>query len=85
MRNLEEMYDQLRSEYESIKCSAIQPANNLFSRAQPDPFASPANMMDNRDSMKKGNPILFIRNRYGNINISYLTFFQKKQKDRGES
>ncbi|KAJ9560638.1 hypothetical protein OSB04_005798 [Centaurea solstitialis] len=53
MRKLEEMYDQLRSEYESIKRSAIQPANNFFSRAEPDLFASPANMMDSRDSMRK--------------------------------
>ncbi|KAJ9560770.1 hypothetical protein OSB04_005930 [Centaurea solstitialis] len=52
-RKLEEMYDQLRGEYESIKRSAIQPANNFFSRAQPDPFDSPANMMDNRNSMRK--------------------------------
>nr|XP_043622886.1 E3 ubiquitin-protein ligase CCNB1IP1 homolog isoform X2 [Erigeron canadensis] len=53
-RKLDEMYDQLRSEYESIKRSAIQPANNFFSRTEPDLFASPANMMDNRDAMRKG-------------------------------
>uniref|UniRef100_A0A0E0CID3 RING-type domain-containing protein n=1 Tax=Oryza meridionalis TaxID=40149 RepID=A0A0E0CID3_9ORYZ len=35
-RKLDEMYDQLRSEYESAKRSAIQPANNYFPRAQPD-------------------------------------------------
>ncbi|KAI3746072.1 hypothetical protein L6452_08492 [Arctium lappa] len=52
-RKLDEMYDQLRSEYESVKRSAIQAANNFFSGAEPDLFASPANMMDNRDSMRK--------------------------------
>ncbi|KAI0492120.1 hypothetical protein KFK09_026385 [Dendrobium nobile] len=40
------MYDQLRSEYESVKRSAIQPPNNFFPRAEPDIFA---NMIDNRD------------------------------------
>ncbi|CAH1450012.1 unnamed protein product [Lactuca virosa] len=55
-RKLDEMYDQLRSEYESVKRSAIQPANNFFSRGSGDSdlFASPANMMDNRDPMRKG-------------------------------
>nr|KAJ0190242.1 hypothetical protein LSAT_V11C800400850 [Lactuca sativa] len=49
-RKLDEMYDQLRSEYESVKRSAIQPANNFFSRGgDSDLFSSPANMMDNRD------------------------------------
>ncbi|KAL8209057.1 hypothetical protein R6Q57_008469 [Mikania cordata] len=52
-RKLDEMYDQLRSEYESVKRSAIQPANNFFSRTDHDFFASPANMMDNRDPMRK--------------------------------
>ena len=51
-RKLDEMYDQLRSEYESVKRSAIQPANNFFSRGgDSDLFSSPANMMDNRDQM----------------------------------
>lgn len=54
------MYDQLRSEYESVKRSAIQPANNFFNRAEPDLFATPANMMDNRDTLRKGNPLLFL-------------------------
>ncbi|KAF8391165.1 hypothetical protein HHK36_023466 [Tetracentron sinense] len=52
-RKLDEMYDQLRSEYESMKRSAIQPASNFYSRAEPDLFASPANMMDNRDPLRK--------------------------------
>ncbi|OMO92573.1 putative DNA binding protein [Corchorus olitorius] len=53
-RKLDEMYDQLRSEYESMKRSAIQPANNFFARNEPDLFSNPAaNMMDNRDSIRK--------------------------------
>ncbi|KAJ6416917.1 hypothetical protein OIU84_002743 [Salix udensis] len=54
-RKLDEMYDQLRSEYESNKRSAIQPANNFFSRNDPDLFSNPAaTMMDNRDPIRKG-------------------------------
>ncbi|KAA8524036.1 hypothetical protein F0562_010533 [Nyssa sinensis] len=53
-RKLDEMYDQLRSEYESMKRSAIQPANNFYSRAEPDLFSTPANMMNNRDPIRKG-------------------------------
>ncbi|KAJ6377492.1 hypothetical protein OIU76_026461 [Salix suchowensis] len=53
-RKLDEMYDQLRSEYESNKRSAIQPANNFFSRNEPDLFSNPAaTMMDNRDPIRK--------------------------------
>ncbi|XP_057474413.1 E3 ubiquitin-protein ligase CCNB1IP1 homolog isoform X1 [Actinidia eriantha] len=51
-RKLDEMYDQLRSEYESMKRSAIQPANNFYSRAEPDLFSNPTNMMDNRDPIR---------------------------------
>uniref|UniRef100_A0A6N2LI90 RING-type domain-containing protein n=1 Tax=Salix viminalis TaxID=40686 RepID=A0A6N2LI90_SALVM len=40
-RKLDEMYDQLRSEYESNKRSAIQPANNFFSRNDPDLLDGP--------------------------------------------
>ncbi|ERN14150.1 E3 ubiquitin-protein ligase CCNB1IP1 homolog isoform X2 [Amborella trichopoda] len=50
-RKLDEMYDLLRSEYESMKRSAIQPANNFFQRSEHDLFASPANLMDNRDPL----------------------------------
>ncbi|CAI9278082.1 unnamed protein product [Lactuca saligna] len=51
-RKLDEMYDQLRSEYDSVKRSAIQPANNFFSRGgDSDLFSSPTNMMDNRDQI----------------------------------
>ncbi|MQL85993.1 hypothetical protein Taro_018519 [Colocasia esculenta] len=52
-RKLDEMYDQLRSEYESLKRSAIQPAGGFFQRAEPDLFTSPANIMDNRDSLRQ--------------------------------
>ncbi|XP_059277222.1 E3 ubiquitin-protein ligase CCNB1IP1 homolog isoform X2 [Lycium ferocissimum] len=52
-RKLDEMYDQLRDEYESVKRSAIQP-KNFFSRTEPDLFANNANMMDNRVHMGKG-------------------------------
>ncbi|XP_019194553.1 PREDICTED: E3 ubiquitin-protein ligase CCNB1IP1 homolog isoform X2 [Ipomoea nil] len=52
-RKLDEMYDQLRSEYESVKRSTIQPANNFYSRAEPDLFSNTASMMDNRDSLRK--------------------------------
>ncbi|PIA25937.1 hypothetical protein AQUCO_10200005v1 [Aquilegia coerulea] len=56
-RKLDEMYDQLRSEYDSVKRSAIQPAGNFFSRAEPDLFASPANIMDNRDPLRQDRSI----------------------------
>ncbi|KAK9132312.1 hypothetical protein Scep_011840 [Stephania cephalantha] len=49
-RKLDEMYDQLRSECESMKRSAIQPSN-LFSRPEPGLFSSHADMMDNRDPL----------------------------------
>lgn len=54
-RKLDEMYDQLRSEYESTKRSAIQPAGNFYPRNEPDLFSNPANVMDNRDPTRKGN------------------------------
>ncbi|XP_010479915.1 PREDICTED: E3 ubiquitin-protein ligase CCNB1IP1 homolog isoform X3 [Camelina sativa] len=55
-RKLDEMYDQLRSEYESVKRTAIQPANNFYPRHQePDFFSNPAvNMMENREPIRKG-------------------------------
>ncbi|CAN6246412.1 unnamed protein product [Urochloa humidicola] len=49
-RKLDEMYDKLRSEYDSLKRSAIQPANNLFPRGQQDLFAGMPNMMDNNSN-----------------------------------
>ncbi|XVF18489.1 hypothetical protein REPUB_Repub11eG0026100 [Reevesia pubescens] len=55
-KKLNEMYDQLRSEYESMKRSAIQPANNFYSRNEPDLFSNPAaSMMDSRDPIRKDN------------------------------
>lgn len=54
-RKLDEMYDQLRSEYESMKRSAIQPAGTFYTRNESDLFANDANMMDNRDTTRKGN------------------------------
>ncbi|XP_056847794.1 E3 ubiquitin-protein ligase CCNB1IP1 homolog isoform X2 [Raphanus sativus] len=55
-RKLDEMYDQLRSEYESVKRTSIQPANNFYSRHQePDFFSNqPVNMMENREPTRKG-------------------------------
>ncbi|XP_010552137.1 PREDICTED: E3 ubiquitin-protein ligase CCNB1IP1 homolog isoform X2 [Tarenaya hassleriana] len=53
-RKLDEMYDQLRTEYESVKRSAIQPVSNFYPRNEPDFFSNPAvNMMDNRDPIRK--------------------------------
>lgn len=52
-RKLDEMYDQLRSEYESVKRSAIQPANNFFSRTEHDLLSNPPNMMEYRDPIRK--------------------------------
>lgn len=49
------MYDQLRGEYESIKRSAIQPKSNFYQRNEPDLFVNPANLMDNREAVRKGN------------------------------
>lgn len=53
------MYDQLRNEYDSVKRTAIQPSN-FFSRAEPDLFANPANITDNRDNMRKGNSFFYL-------------------------
>ncbi|PKU76865.1 E3 ubiquitin-protein ligase CCNP1IP1 [Dendrobium catenatum] len=52
-RKLEDMYDQLRGEYESMKRSAIQPVSNFFPRTQPDLFSSMANMIDSRDPTRQ--------------------------------
>ncbi|WVZ77202.1 hypothetical protein U9M48_025096 [Paspalum notatum var. saurae] len=53
-RKVDEMYDQLRTEYESAKRSAVQPANNYLARPQPDPFAGIPNMMDGGDPLGQG-------------------------------
>ncbi|XP_022575132.1 E3 ubiquitin-protein ligase CCNB1IP1 homolog isoform X1 [Brassica napus] len=54
-RKLDGMYDQLRSEYESVKRTAIQPANNFYPRQQEPEFFSnpPFNMMENREPTPK--------------------------------
>ncbi|KAJ3683640.1 hypothetical protein LUZ60_013867 [Juncus effusus] len=72
-RKLDEMYDQLRGEYDSMKRSAIQPANhahnnnnnnnNFFARQDPDLFSS-INMTGKREEIwpqapKKRNPSPF--------------------------
>ncbi|KAJ1380631.1 putative E3 ubiquitin-protein ligase [Sesbania bispinosa] len=56
-RKLDEMYDQLRSEFESVKRSAIQPASNFYSRNEPDLFSNPPNIMDERENGRKGRPV----------------------------
>jgi E3 ubiquitin-protein ligase CCNP1IP1 len=54
------MYDQLRNEYDSMKRSAIEPANNFFSRNEPDLFSNhAATMMDNRNPIWKGKDFHF--------------------------
>lgn len=58
-RKLEEMYDQLKSEYESMKRSAIQPADSFYTRVEPDLFSSPATMVRSRDATRKGSSVLF--------------------------
>ncbi|GFZ05062.1 RING/U-box superfamily protein [Actinidia rufa] len=52
-RKLDEMYDQLRTEYESVKRSAIQPASNFYSRPETNLFSNPPTMMDSRDPIRK--------------------------------
>lgn len=54
-RKLDEMYDQLRNEYESLKRSAHQPANNYLARPQPELFAGMPNMMDGGNHLRQGN------------------------------
>ena len=54
------MYDQLRNEYDSMKRSAVQPPNNLFSRNEPDLFANhAATMLDSRNPIWKGKDVHF--------------------------
>ncbi|KAG8502385.1 hypothetical protein CXB51_000450 [Gossypium anomalum] len=70
-RKVDEMYDQLRSKYQSLKRSTIQQANNLYARNEPDLFTNPAtNMMDSRDPIRKGNHILLLTS--SNNKIAYL-------------
>ncbi|XP_042028727.1 E3 ubiquitin-protein ligase CCNB1IP1 homolog isoform X2 [Salvia splendens] len=49
-RKLDDMYDQARNEIESMKRSAIQPANNFFTRPEANMFSEP----DRRDSIRTG-------------------------------
>ncbi|VAI57159.1 unnamed protein product [Triticum turgidum subsp. durum] len=53
-RKLDEMYNRLRNEYESVKRSAIQPANNYFPRAQPDLLSGMPNILDSGDPLRQG-------------------------------
>jgi hypothetical protein len=49
------MYDQLRSEYELAKRSAIQPTNNYYlGRPQPELFSGIPNIMDGGDHLGQG-------------------------------
>ncbi|KAL5728349.1 RING-type E3 ubiquitin transferase [Ranunculus cassubicifolius] len=57
-RKLDEMYDQLRNEYDSVKQSAIQPSRNFYQKPEPDMFSNPANMMEERDSLRRDRSIL---------------------------
>ncbi|XP_022878652.1 E3 ubiquitin-protein ligase CCNB1IP1 homolog isoform X2 [Olea europaea var. sylvestris] len=52
-RELDEMYDQARSELESLKQLAVQPFNHFYLRSGPDLFSNPAAMMDSRSSTRK--------------------------------
>lgn len=54
-RKLDEMYDQMRSEFESAKRSAIQPAHSFYPRNEPDLFTNPPNIMDERETGRRGN------------------------------
>ncbi|KAK5844327.1 hypothetical protein PVK06_000463 [Gossypium arboreum] len=54
-RKVDEMYDQLRSKYQSLKRSTIQHANNFYARNEPGLFTNPAtNMMDSKDPIRRG-------------------------------
>lgn len=53
-RKLDEMYDQLRNEFDSVKRSAIQPASNFYSRNERDLFSNPPNILDDRETGRKG-------------------------------
>ncbi|XP_004516257.1 E3 ubiquitin-protein ligase CCNB1IP1 homolog isoform X2 [Cicer arietinum] len=53
-RKLDEMYDQLRNEFDSVKRSAIQPASNFYSRNERDLFSNPPNIIDERETCRQG-------------------------------
>lgn len=52
------MYDQLRNEFDTAKRSAIQPAGNFYSRNEHDLFSNPPNILDERETGRKGNLLL---------------------------
>ncbi|KAL8510046.1 hypothetical protein ACS0TY_017031 [Phlomoides rotata] len=52
-RKLDEMYDLARTEAESLKRSAIMPAN-ISLPEEPDLFSNPTNRIDNRDTIRRG-------------------------------
>lgn len=52
------MYDLARAEAESLKRSAIMPANLSLSE-EPDLFSNPTTRIDNRDTIRRGNTFLF--------------------------
>jgi E3 ubiquitin-protein ligase CCNP1IP1 len=52
------MYDQLRNEFDSVKRSAIQPASNFYSRNERDLFSNPPNILDERETGRKGKLLL---------------------------
>ncbi|CAI8606871.1 unnamed protein product [Vicia faba] len=56
-RKLDEMYDQLRNEFDSAKRSAIQPASNFYPRNDRDLFSNPPNILDERETGRKGLPV----------------------------
>lgn len=78
-RKLDEMYDQLRSEYESVKRSAIQPASKFYSRNETELFSNPPNMMDERETGRKGNFFFshsFTRMLFGINKVIYMLNIQ---------
>lgn len=58
-RKLDEMYDELKNDNDSLKRSAIQPASHFFSRPETDLFSNPTGRLDNRDKIRKGKPVSF--------------------------
>ncbi|KAH6764578.1 UDP-sugar pyrophosphorylase [Perilla frutescens var. frutescens] len=58
-RKLDEMYDLLRTEVESMKRSTIQPVNHSFSIQEPDLFSNPETRMDSTNSIRKGETLTF--------------------------
>lgn len=74
-RKLDEMYDLARTEAESLKRSAIMPSNLSLSE-EPDLFSNPTNRIDNRDTIRRGNPLLF--QTFSRYNETYI-YIKKKR------